>query len=328
VRALLTGICVLVSAAHACGGRPLLYEPRQNIRYEFDIFQVSNNFIFKNEPASFPYEHKYGASNMPDIIGRIRIDDARQKVNLNFVSVPQFEFFKFSVVHSYRLITYGGGVVWENRSAESIYSETPMFRMAYHFHGIHTGIVQILLKIGPYNWIIRPKRKGADDQMTPKTDIQSGCFPSIFEGKANAECRSIAADRGALSRTLLPSEGRGGFNVGHIHPRALIQYQQVPLPLHNTQLSIENGRADNADYYQSKSEQADTPRPLRHHPFINWVLRCVFLGATAAAVLVAFKSAEYADDHESPLWWIPLLGFLALAFWFAWHAVSATALIS
>lgn len=47
--------------------------------------------------------------------------------------------------------------------------------------------------------------------------------------------------------------------------------------------------------------------------FTNWM----FFGATLAAVFVAFKSAEYADDHESRLWWLPFVGFLAVAFWLA-----------
>lgn len=58
------------------------------------------------------------------------------------------------------------------------------------------------------------------------------------------------------------------------------------------------------------------------HPFVDWMLCGVFFGATAAAVFVAFKSAEYADDHGSFFWWLPFFGFLAVAFWLAAHAIA------
>jgi hypothetical protein len=47
-----------------------------------------------------------------------------------------------------------------------------------------------------------------------------------------------------------------------------------------------------------------------------------FLIATVAAVFVALKSAEYADEYWPTIWWLPLLGGLGLAYWLADHALN------
>jgi len=96
----------------------------------------------------------------------------------------------------------------------------------------------------------------------------------------------------------------------------------IQLPLHDSQLSPEDGGSYDPNQYQIAREEPDTARPLRHHPLIEWVLGGVFFCAAAAAVFVAFKSAEYADDHGSRFWWLPFGGFLAFAFWLADHALS------
>jgi hypothetical protein len=40
----------------------------------------------------------------------------------------------------------------------------------------------------------------------------------------------------------------------------------------------------------------------------------LLLGAATATVFVAFKATEYTDDYWPAVWWLPLLGGLALAF--------------
>jgi len=92
----------------------------------------------------------------------------------------------------------------------------------------------------------------------------------------------------------------------------------VQLPLHYIKLTRENHSSDDADQYESASKQTNMARPSSQHPLIRLVLG---LGATTAAVFVAFKSAEYADDRGSRFWWLPFLSFLALAFWIAAHAI-------
>lgn len=53
-------------------------------------------------------------------------------------------------------------------------------------------------------------------------------------------------------------------------------------------------------------------------------LACFFFAATATAVFASWKGTEYADDRSwaRPFWWVPFLGFLALAYWLAYHAIS------
>jgi hypothetical protein len=117
-----------------------------------------------------------------------------------------------------------------------------------------------------------------------------------------------------------------GQNIDHqrtwscinFDPWALLALHAVELPLHNIELMPENHGGHYTDSYESASEQANVARPSRHHSLIYLVLG---LSTTATAVFVAFKSAEYADDHGSRFWWLPFLGFLALAFWIAAHAI-------
>jgi hypothetical protein len=100
------------------------------------------------------------------------------------------------------------------------------------------------------------------------------------------------------------------------------------LTLHDIQLPPKDGSRYYANPYERESEQTDSTRPPRHHPFIDWVLDCVFFGSAAAAVFAAFKSAEYADDYGSRFWWLPFVSFLTLAFWLANHAIGVFAAIS
>jgi hypothetical protein len=106
------------------------------------------------------------------------------------------------------------------------------------------------------------------------------------------------------------------------YPCPLLCVHLVQLYLHDVQLLPKYAASDRANYDKGQSEHSHSPRPSSDHSLIEWVLCCVFLGASAMAVFVAFKSAEYSDDHGSRLWWIPFCGFLVLAFWLAAHAVS------
>jgi hypothetical protein len=126
-----------------------------------------------------------------------------------------------------------------------------------------------------------------------------GLLTVIFDQNISAPSCGLPFKRGGLSRNF------------------------VKLALHNIKLSPEYYSRAYPNKYESESENPDPSRPAGHHPFVDQMLRGVFLSATAAAaVFVAFKSAEYADDHGSRLWWLPFLGFLALAFWLADHAVA------
>ena len=54
---------------------------------------------------------------------------------------------------------------------------------------------------------------------------------------------------------------------------------------------------------------------------IMLIMLVLGVAATALAVSVAFKGADYADDHGWPLGWVIFFGFLALAFWLAAHLI-------
>jgi len=60
----------------------------------------------------------------------------------------------------------------------------------------------------------------------------------------------------------------------------------------------------------------------RHHPLVTLVL--VFLAFIGAGVsmVMAFKSAEYADDYGLTWWWAPLCGLVALSLFCAYHGIS------
>jgi hypothetical protein len=92
----------------------------------------------------------------------------------------------------------------------------------------------------------------------------------------------------------------------------------LQLALHDIQLSPENNGGHYSNDHEGARKQSDMARPSRHHPLVDLVLG---ISATAAAVFVAFKSAEYADDRGSRFWWLPFLCFLALAFWLAAHTI-------
>lgn len=123
---------------------------------------------------------------------------------------------------------------------------------------------------------------------------------------------------------ICKSELSGGWGIScetHPKPRPLIFLHFVKLTLHDVQLAPKNNSGDNADYDQSQGEQTNSTRPARHNEI---GLAGLFFAASASAVFIAFKSAEYADERRSPWWWVPFLCFLGLAFWLANHAVGLT----
>ncbi len=95
----------------------------------------------------------------------------------------------------------------------------------------------------------------------------------------------------------------------------------IKLAFHSAQLPPKNAGGYDTDYYQRQGEQANSARPSRHNEV---GLASLFLMAATATVFVAFKSAEYADEHGSLWWWVPFLCFLGSAIWFAYHAVRLT----
>jgi hypothetical protein len=157
--------------------------------------------------------------------------------------------------------------------------------------------------------------------------LRYGCISSVKD-RDNIE-KSIHSYCWRLPCILIMESefnGRMGWieyeSVGDLYvsesPGTIISRHLVQLSLHNIKLSPKYNGGHDADDYESAGKQADMTRPPRHHPLVDLVLG---IAATAAAVLVAFKSAEYADDHGLRFWWLPFLGFLALAFWIAAHAI-------
>jgi hypothetical protein len=161
------------------------------------------------------------------------------------------------------------------------------------------------------------KRSASDRPYIFWADFYNDKIPSL--GLAHIHyLRNIFPDNKALILSDGPYEVRNN-NVS------------TPLGLHLTQLTLhyvklptEDNSSYDADNHESASEQSDMARPARHHSFVYLVLG---IAVTAAAVFVAFKSAEYADDHESRFWWVPFLGFLALAFWLVDHVVLTAPLM-
>ena len=66
-------------------------------------------------------------------------------------------------------------------------------------------------------------------------------------------------------------------------------------------------------YGENNGEYSDPPRPSRHHPLIFLVIGLALLGLGSILMVLAFKSAEKADDYGFTWWWAPLIGFTLLA---------------
>ena len=81
----------------------------------------------------------------------------------------------------------------------------------------------------------------------------------------------------------------------------------------------ENNPSYNPNRYECCSKYPDAPSPSRHYEIAIGLL---LLAAATAAVFVAFYSAEYADYRCPALWWLPLVGGMALAAWLADHALG------
>ena len=111
----------------------------------------------------------------------------------------------------------------------------------------------------------------------------------------------------SLKKADLPSQGRRLVGQG------------MELPLHDGQLLPENASSYDAYDHKGSGENADAPSPSRHYQIAIGLL---LLAATYAAVLIAFKGAEYADYRWPALWWLPLLGGLVLAGWLAVHTLN------
>jgi hypothetical protein len=101
----------------------------------------------------------------------------------------------------------------------------------------------------------------------------------------------------------------------------------IQLALHDIQLTPKNTCGNRAYYDQGAGKPANMACPPRHHSFIDLMWSFVFIAMAAYSVYLSFKGTEYADDHSltRAWWWVPFLVFLALAFWFANHALNSLA---
>jgi hypothetical protein len=135
-------------------------------------------------------------------------------------------------------------------------------------------------------------------------------FPSILETE----------DGGS---SLLRSAGKS--YAGSTYPSALVGFHRIQLSLHNVQLALKNASSDDVYNNQSRSKPAHSGSPVRNSSFVDFMWVFFFLAATAISVGASLKGTEYADNYRrlAPWWWIPCLGFLALAFWFAGHAIDS-----
>jgi hypothetical protein len=157
--------------------------------------------------------------------------------------------------------------------------------------------------------------KWSDEQLCGNVDMVGDRFPAVFN----------VCFVGNMNSVRIENQGFEGLNIAiDGDPRASVGLHFIQLPLHDVKLTPEYARSDYPYDHQGSGEPADMAGPSRHHSFVDLMLACGSFAATAAAVFVSFKSAEYADNHRftRPWWWVPALGFLALAFWFAHHGLS------
>lgn len=133
-----------------------------------------------------------------------------------------------------------------------------------------------------------------------------GCGGLIFGGLPKIVGRS-GESAGVSLQSLLGGSSVVGGNRQEVRVRTAA--------LHLVKLEPKNEVAGYGACDQDCGEYANAARPARHHPLVMLVLGWSLLVAAVGAVLLAFKSAEYADDHGWP-WWLPggacLLGVVVL----------------
>jgi hypothetical protein len=83
---------------------------------------------------------------------------------------------------------------------------------------------------------------------------------------------------------------------------------------------IQNFGSNSGDKRQNDSENTEPARPISYQPLVSLVIG---FGLSFAAMIVAFESAEYADENGFRLWWMLLIGFAGLSLWLA-HSALAT----
>jgi hypothetical protein len=75
-----------------------------------------------------------------------------------------------------------------------------------------------------------------------------------------------------------------------------------------------------SDDHQKDRENAKTPRPTGYYSFVSFLFIFFFFIMSFAMVVLAFKSAEYADEHGFIwTWWVLPLFFLCAFVWFFGH---------
>lgn len=102
-------------------------------------------------------------------------------------------------------------------------------------------------------------------------------------------------------------------------PRTFLIFHALQLPLHYIKLTPKNTSSNDPDGHKGSSKNPDPPSSSRRYQI---AIGFFFLTATVAAVFVALKSAEYADEYWPTFWWLPLLVGIVLAYWLVGHALN------
>ncbi len=122
--------------------------------------------------------------------------------------------------------------------------------------------------------------------------------PAVFLGKSNGILRSLSGFLGSLNELL-------GAHICQPH--------FVELALHGAPLQERYYGATasyDGDHYR---EDANLARPSGYNPFIPLVIGLLLLGLGGISMVLAFKSAEKADDYGFTWWWCPLVVFAILS---------------
>jgi len=149
------------------------------------------------------------------------------------------------------------------------------------------------------------------DNLQFDEDVSGRCFAGIFQIDSQFRHCPIGCDQAKRIGD--------DWLIRERNPRSLIGLHNIQLPSHGGQLTQENPAGYDAYRYEGTGEYSHAPSPSRHYQIAIGLL---LLAATYAAVLIAFKGAEYADYRWPALWWLPLLGGLVLAGWLAVHTLN------
>jgi hypothetical protein len=156
--------------------------------------------------------------------------------------------------------------------------------------------------------------RGLADILDNKSQAQS-CFVNFHRWPSNCQIGAQLFLSGISSDINGILSGFGGLLGGLDQAFSILPggLHFIKLTSHGIPLKARDYSAGSGYDRQNNGEYAYVASPSRHRPFIFIVIGLSFLCLGGVAMVLAFKSAEKADDYGFTWWWCPLVLFLLLS---------------